>query len=399
MTAGARQQAKSRKHDAGVTALASAVPDRNFRFYDNRQKYLMFVNTCAEKSAVANRIAKELAHVVPRAPALRLFDAGVGDGTVLMRVMRSIHQRFPTTPLYIVGKEVSIEDVRLTLEKMPDRLLEHPTTVLVLTNMHYREAPSLLPEADGQKGALNWQEVALTGSTSGDFEAQIAELQSTLNESWRMTVSATTGNPTYAQPSVLVVYRADHKLLLDAVLPRKGEGKADYDLVIASQPYRLRAPLEFKASRVIVPLAKSLAVGGRLLGVHSRGGDPGSEILEEIWPGENPFIHDRHQMLGAVREGLQTEIGDLELEPYSDSESLFRYAMHTLPSEVDASIGTSTLLAAWNAAIYVGQIEDARLEKVLADTRYLEVTTEVLRKHGGLWFWDESYAIFRRRGR
>ena len=83
--------------------------------------------------------------------------------------------------------------------------------------------------------------------------------------------------------------------------------------------------------------------------------------------------------------------------PYSDADSLFRHAMHTLPSEIDASIGTSTLLAAWNAAIYVGQIEDARLERVLAATRYLEVTREVLRKHGGLWFWDESYAISRKR--
>ena len=61
------------------------------------------------------------------------------------------------------------------------------------------------------------------------------------------------------------------------------------------------------------------------------------------------------------------------------------------------SIGTSTLFAAWNAAIYVGQIEDARREVVIRGTRYLEVTGEVLQKHGGLWFWDESYAISRRR--
>jgi len=70
--------------------------------------------------------------------------------------------------------------------------------------------------------------------------------------------------------------------------------------------------------------------------------------------------------------------------------------MHSLPSEVTESIGTSTLFAAWNAAIYVGQIEDARLDGVIGDRRYLDVTKEVLHKHGGLWFWDESYVISKR---
>jgi hypothetical protein len=71
--------------------------------------------------------------------------------------------------------------------------------------------------------------------------------------------------------------------------------------------------------------------------------------------------------------------------------------MHTLPTEISDAIGTSTLFAAWNAAIYVGQVEDARLEGVIGNTRYLEVTSEVLHRHGGLWFWDESYVISRRR--
>ena len=61
------------------------------------------------------------------------------------------------------------------------------------------------------------------------------------------------------------------------------------------------------------------------------------------------------------------------------------------------SIGTSTAFAAWNAAIYVAQIEDDRLGSVVSDGRYLDATREVLRKHNGLWFYDESYVISRRR--
>jgi hypothetical protein len=67
-----------------------------------------------------------------------------------------------------------------------------------------------------------------------------------------------------------------------------------------------------------------------------------------------------------------------------------------MPNEISASIGTSTLLAAWNAVIYVNQIEDHKLHSVMSNEQYLEATREVLQKHGGLWFWDESYCISRR---
>jgi hypothetical protein len=89
-------------------------PEKNFRFFDNRQKYLLFVNTCSEKDVVARRVGLELGHIHPQPPAVRLFDAGMGDGTVLGNVMREMHRRFSTVPFYIVGKEISLEDVRLT---------------------------------------------------------------------------------------------------------------------------------------------------------------------------------------------------------------------------------------------------------------------------------------------
>jgi hypothetical protein len=280
---------------------------------------------------------------------------------------------------------------------MPDRFFEHPATVLVLTNLYYKEAPWLTPHSIGAATALAWHEVALSGTTSRDFEAQIAGLQPLLAENWRATLNKVTGNPNYVRPAVLVLYREDHRFPLTPVIPQRGAPQAEYDLVIASQPYRLRAPLEFKAAKVIAPLAKSLAPGGRLIGVHSRGGDPGHEIIQGVWPGENPFVHDRHQILRATRDALGQEARGLEFNGQPDERALFRYAMHTLPSEVDETIGTSTLFAAWNAAIYVGQIEDARLEKVLGSRRYLDVTRDVLRRHSGLWFCDESYSITRRR--
>ena len=368
---------------------------RAFRFYDNRQKYLLFVNTCSEKWVIAQRAAMELGNIHPRPPAVRMFDAGVGDGTVLARVMRAMHRRFPTFPFYIVGKEISLEDVRLALEKMPDRFFEHPATVLVMTNLYYREAPWLVSDSMTADSSVAWRELALTGTTSHEFEEQITAIAPFLSENWRAKPHPKTGNPIYERPAVLVIYRDDHRFLLNDLIPRRGGTQANYDLVLASQPYRARAGLQFKASQVVAPLARSLGPGGRLIGIHSHGNDPGLEILQTIWPDENPFKHNRHNMLKAVKETLGDSARSLRFNAYSDERSLFRYHMHTLPEEISQTIGTSTLFAAWNAVIYVGQVEDSRLEPVLEDRRYLDVTREVLQKHNGLWFWDESYVISR----
>jgi hypothetical protein len=373
-------------------------PQRNFRFFDNRQKYLLFVNTCSEKWVVAHRVGQELTNIHPRPPSVRLFDAGVGDGSVLARVMRSMHDRFPAVPFYVVGKEISLEDVRLTLQKVADRFVEHPATVLVLTNLAYADAPWLHVKSVSAASSLVWHEAALTGTTAHRFEEQITDLEPFLAENWKAGVSPKTGNPVYERPVVLVIYRDDHRFLLDPILPRPGGTMASYDLVIASQPYRARASLDFKAKRVIAPLARALGPGGRLIAIHSHGGDPGLEIIQRVWPGDNPFIHDRHQIMKAVKHELGPAGRELNFNVNSDHRALFRYDMHTLPSEVSESIGTSTLFAAWNAAIYVAQVEDDRLAGVVQDGSYLNATSEVLRKHGGLWFFDESYVISRRRG-
>jgi len=376
---------------------ASNDPSRNFRFFDNRQKYLLFVNTCSEKWEVANRVGLELANIHPRPPAVRVFDAGVGDGTVLSRVMRTMHDRFPTMPFYIVGKEISLEDIRLTLQKMADRFVEHPSTVLVLTNLAYAEAPWLAVKSLSAATSLVWKELAMDGSSAHSFERQITALELFLGENWKARVSAKSGNPVYERPVILVIYRADHKFLLDQILPKPGGTIADYDLVIASQPYRARASLEFKAKRVLAPLARALGAGGRMIAIHSYGHDPGMQIIHKVWPNDDPFVHSRHDLLKAVKHELGAAGRDLNFNTYSDQRSLFRYDMHTLPSEISSSIGTSTLLAAWNAAIYVAQIEDDRLSDVNSDRRYIEATREVLQKNGGLWFYDESFVISRRR--
>lgn len=379
-------------------AKGKAKEEKNFRFYDNRQKYLMFVNTCSEKWLVGERLAKELDQISPKPPALRFFDAGMGDGTVLARALRSMHRRFRRIPFYIAGKEISLEDVRLTLDKMPDRFFEHPETVMAVTNISYADAPFLKPANPATAKKLVWKVVELEGVSSFEFEQQMAELQGFLAEHWK-TKTSKSGGLMPETPTVLIIYRKDCKFILDDVIPREGEAKADFDLILASQPYRLRASTEFKAKRIIGPLARALGKGGRLLGIHSAGSDPGLEIVQKIWPGEDPFLASRRELLDATRDVLGEDAKGFNFDPLSNRDSVFRYEMHTMPDEIERegdSIGTSTLLAAWNAATYVAQIEDERLSEAMGDSQYLQATREILRKNGELWFNDESFIISRK---
>jgi hypothetical protein len=296
-----------------------------------------------------------------------------------------------------VGKEISVEDLRLTLEKLPDRFAEHPHSVVVMTNMHYSEAPGLCPNSEAKRAALNWREVALDGDTSHEFETQINELRPLLRDWWQVRTSAKTGNPLYEQPSVLVLYRADQKFVLDAVIPRRGACDLSYDLIIAAQPFRARHPVEVKVRTVLAPLAAALAPGGRMVTVQATGQDPGMEIIRKVWAEEEPFQTPGPLLLEALMPQLAQAFPERRYSSDIQRTNLFRYGLHVMPTEVREHIGTSTLLAAWNAAVYVAQIDDRQVTEAMTSGVYLDATTEVLARHGGLWFIDESFVVVRDR--
>jgi hypothetical protein len=154
---------------------------------------------------------------------------------------------------------------------------------------------------------------------------------------------------------------------------------------------------EFKVKHVLAPLTKSLRPGGRLLTAQSSGDDPGLELVRKIWPDEDPFQVDRHELIKTLKEYLGHSAQNYNFNAGSDAKSIIRYHMHTLPTEISEAIGTSTLFAAWNAAIYVGQIEDERLDPVLSSGKYLDATAEVLQQHNGIWFNDETFVVSKKR--
>ena len=366
------------------------------RFFDSRAAYMMFVTTTTEKAAVAARIARELPLVQPGPDALRVFDAGMGDASVLTNVMRNMHESFTHVPWLVVGKEISVEDARQALDKLPDRLHEHPEMVFVVTNMTNVEAPNLRPSSG--KPQMSWRVTALEGSTTLDFTRQIRDIHDSIADDWKVTTSPKTGNPIYETPAVHVIYRQDREFILRRAIPKPYSFDGKYDLVIASQPYRARRSAEQKVRTVIKPLARSLAPGGRLLAIHGCGGDPGIEIIRNVWPDENPFETDRHALLTEAASQLRAdEDSDLVMEHLSDEESRFRYEMHAMPVEAQEHIGTSSILAAWNAAAYVAQIDEQRMSDAVTSGAYIDATRSVIEHYDGIWFNDESYVISRRR--
>ncbi len=93
---------------------------------------------------------------------------------------------------------------------------------------------------------------------------------------------------------MLVIYREDHKFLLDSVIPKPGRIFESYDFILAWAPPRARMSATFKAEKVLAPLTRSLTPGGRLLAIQSRGDDPGWRSFKNPEAGENLFQVDRH---------------------------------------------------------------------------------------------------------
>ncbi len=295
----------------------------------------------------------------------------------------------------VVAKEISLEDVRLGIEKLPGRFYEHPATVFVISNLNYADAPYLTPHALQPGTAVNWQELRLTGNSTQEYAEQIDALGPVLTHGWQTRPSPKTGNPIYARPTVLVIYREDHEFMLDAVIPRPGKVLQGYDLILASQPWRARMSAEFKARTVLAPLTRALAPGGRLLAIQSCGHDPAlksssSSGQGKSLPGGSAPAADRT----ACRTGRRgRRIFLLDALPTA-SPSCATRCTRCLRKSAIASAPRRCSPPGMPPSTF-NQIEDERLDSVITNGAYLDATQAVLQKHGGLWFQRRDF----RRGR
>ncbi len=367
---------------------------KNFRFFDNRQKYLLFVTTTNEKNKIADALKPIIQKLKPKYPALKVFDAGMGDGSLLMNIMRQCHQKMPHIPMLISTKEISLEDVRLGLEKLPDRFVEHKNTVFVISNLNYVESTSLRSNNKMKQKKMNWKIVKLKGNSSLDFSYQLRKLnQEFLSKKWQIERNPTNGNPTYKEPSVIIIYRKDQEFSLKNIIPKKNNGKNDFDLIIASQPYRSRISVEKKVRYVIDPMIKSLNKKGKLAVIHACGNDPGNQIIKKIWPKEKPFPSLYKSILEYIKKNTDKNLlKDLKF----NKKTNIRYVLRALPNEISGGIATSLIFSAWNAAIYVNQISDKQILSAERNKDYQKIVQQIVNKNKGLYFNNELFVIERK---
>ena len=363
---------------------------KNFRFYDNRQKYLLFVTTTNEKNQIADCIRPHVNKIKPTKPGIKIFDAGMGDGSLLMNVMRQCHEAKPNIPLLVSTKEISIEDVRLGLEKVPDRFVEHKNTVFVISNLHYAEAANLRSNNLTKQKKINWNIVKLKGNTSLDFAEQLRSQNSFLEKKWNIEINKKNGNPTYKEPSVMIIYRGDQEFNVNELIPRKNNGVNKFDLIIASQPYRSRISAEKKVKYVLQPMIDALKPKGKLLTIHASGGDPANQIIKKIWPKENPFPSLHTSIIKYIKNNTDNEI--LKKLRFSKKQTI-KYILRALPNEISGGIATSLIFSAWNAAVYVNQISDEQIMSAERKKYYQKVVKDIVNKNKGLYFNNELFVI------
>jgi len=158
----------------------------------------------SEKTEIATAFRLSLAICnPPAARAAAVSTPGSATAPCCRGMMRALHARFPTMPLYVVAKEISFEDVRMMLEKMADRLFEHPATVPCRHQpLLCRGAVADARSATAAQGLI-WKDVALTGNTAHGFASRSASSKGFDRELARRD------QPDHRQPALYAPHRSD----------------------------------------------------------------------------------------------------------------------------------------------------------------------------------------------
>jgi hypothetical protein len=394
-----------RKHTVSTAAAMAELSAResgirtvsSFAFHEQRQRHLVFSGTTNEAAMVADRAAVEIRSIKSRQPGMRLFISPMDDGLAINRLLRSFHRSFPGVPVLVVIRGRGLEELHSTTSLLIDRITENPLTVVVLTNLYMREAVRLQKLSDDCPHDLVWREVALRGSHSLDFQEQLEPLYPQLADEWQVH-RGRHGQPVYDRPSVLVLYREDRRFLLEPLLPRPDTGAAlRFDYCLLNRPYLHSHPMSFRIEHVLAPMAEQLEDGGCITVLQSAGDDPAHEIVRRVWPRAAMEFVRRHDVIAELRRALGERARDFTFRGLTDTGSLFRFDMLTLPRPSDQPLGALSLASAWNNAVYFAQVRNESVQQAMSQgSDYLEATREVIEENRGLWFLNESFSFTRR---
>ena len=181
-------------------------------FFDSRDKYLSFVNSTNEKSKIAFYLSEKIGKISIQSSVFKVFDAGTGEGTIISTFLSALHKSLPSKPIFVVGKEISIDDINVLLSFLGDRFAEHKTLIFNITNCNYKDLTNLTPNN------VKFEKLELVGNKGIDFTKTLMNLSPYVRKNWKLSFDRSKGIIKPKSKIFLSIYRKDQKRFLNHLI-------------------------------------------------------------------------------------------------------------------------------------------------------------------------------------
>tara|TARA_Y100001970_G_scaffold107493_1_gene134424 strand:+ start:758 stop:1861 length:1104 start_codon:yes stop_codon:yes gene_type:complete len=359
------------------------------RFFDDRLKYLSFIQNTSEKKAISSKIYPYIADMSQNKSYLRILDAGTGDGTIKSNVIKAFHRYHPYTSLLITGKEISYEDLKNTLEKMPDRFVEHPNLLITMTNVKFSELGLIENSSKIKNKKVKEYNLVLKSDNSYDFNSQITgnNLGNFIKKNWGIEIDKNS-RTSYSNPCLIRIYREDNKRHLKQFLKNDYKNN-NYDLIIASQAYRAASSVRTKVSNVIGPLMRLLNKSGKLLITHSLGGDNIQKILKLGFKDREAFPNSGKDIIEYLKSN---PIGENSIFKYVAPKN-YLFNFKKAPDQTVTELFGHNVDAKWANILYVGQIPEKDILKLEKNKTLYNKVRKLVASEKQIQFKNEIFSI------
>jgi len=363
------------------------------RFFDDRLKYLSFIQNTGEKKAISEKIYSHIASLSQNKSYLRVLDAGTGDGTIFSNIVKSFHRYHPYTSLLITGKEVSYEDLKNTLEKTPDRFVEHPNLLITMSNVKFSELGSIESSNKIRDKRVKKFNLVLKSDNSYDFNSQIsgAKLGNFIKKNWGIEID-NKGRTSYSSPCIIRIYREDNERHLKQFLGNDYKNNK-YDLIVASQAYRAAASVKVKVNNVIGPLMRLLNKSGKLIVTHSCGGESVQRILKLAFKNREAFPNTAKDIIEYLKDN---PFGENNIFKFANPVSYY-FKFRKSPDQTVTELFGHNTDAKWANILYVGQIPEKDILNIEANPRLYNKVKKAINNSGKIQFKNEIFSIVRQR--
>ena len=359
------------------------------RFFDDRLKYLSFIQNTGEKKAISLKLYPYIANMSKNKSYLRVLDAGTGDGTIKSNVIKSFHKYHPYTSLLITGKEISYEDLKNTLDKMPDRFVEHPNLLVTMTNVKFSELGLIENSKKIKNKKVKEFNLVLNSNNSFDFNEQISgvSLGNFIKKNWGIEID-NKSRTSYSNPCVIRIYRKDNEKHLKQFIKNDYENN-NYDLIIASQAYRAASSVKVKVNNVIGPLMRLLNKSGQLLVTHSCGGDSIQKILKLAFKDKEAFPNNAKDIIEYLKDN---PFGENNKYNYGKPIN-YTFKFKKAPDQTVTELFGQNTDAKWANILYVGQIPEKDIQVLESNNRLHNQVKKAIDNAGQISFKNEIFSI------